>query len=124
MARSAATLRKMNVVPLKIPAAKRAANKLANWTSSPRFMAAIDALLDIQPRRTQPAAFDIVISPEGHVFVVDVDETPEYLGSLEDLLKNLNGIADAAQLDGDEREALMQSVEEAKVDEPFDEPTA
>lgn len=112
------------MIHLKIPAVKRAANKLANWSASPRFMAAIDALLDIRPRRTKPAAFDIVISPEEHVFVVDVDETPEYLGSLEDFLKNLNGIADAAGLDDDERAALMQSVEEAKVDEPFDEPTA
>jgi hypothetical protein len=111
----------MNVIPLKIPAAKRAAIKLARWESSARFMAAIDALLDIRPRRTKPGAFDIVISPEGHVFVVDVDETPEYLGSLEDLLKNLSGIADAAQLDNDERAALMQAVEDAKVDEPFNE---
>lgn len=111
----------MNVIPFKIPAAKRAANKLARVQSSPMFVAAIDALLDIRPRRTNPEALDIVISPEGHVFVVDVNDEPAHLGSLEDLIKNLNGVAIAAELDRDERAALMQAVEEAKVDEPFDE---
>lgn len=106
----------MNVIPFKIPAAKRAANKLARVQSSAKFVAAIDALLDIRPRRTNPEALDIVISPEGYVFVVDMNDEPAHLGSLDELIQNLNGAAVVAELDDEERAALMQSVEDAKVD--------
>lgn len=114
-------LRWMNVIPFKIPAAKRAANKLARVQSSAPFVAAVDALLDIRPRRTSPEAMDIVISPEGYVFVVDVNDEPAHLGSVDELVKNLHGLAAVAELEDDERAALLRAVEEAKVDEPFDE---
>lgn len=105
-----------NVIPLQIPPKKRAANKLSQWSASAKFMAVIDALLDIRPRRTNPGGCEVLIL-EDHVFLASEQSDGDFIGMADELLKNLNGIADAAELDAEERAALLQTVEEARLDE-------
>jgi hypothetical protein len=105
-----------NVVHLRIPPKTRAANKLSRVHSSARFVAAIDALLDIRPRRTNPGGCEVLIL-EDHVFLASEASDGEFLGMADELIRNLNGIADVAELDAEERAALLQTVEEARLDE-------
>lgn len=108
----------MTVVPIPVTPKQRAANKLALWQSSAKFTAVLDALLDIRPRRTQLPDFDVLISPDGDVILIGEDAEHHYVGSADDLRKNLSGIADAADLDAAERAALFAAMEEARVIDP------
>lgn len=105
-----------SIIQLQIPPKKRAANRLSQWSSSAKFMAVIDALLDIRPRRTDPGGCEVLIL-ENQVYLASEQSDGEFIGTADELIRNLNGIADAAELDADERAALLQAVEEARLDE-------
>lgn len=79
-------------------------------------MAVIDALLDICPRRTKPGGCDVLILKD-RVYLVSEECDGEVIGVADDLIRNLNGIADVAGLDDEERAALLETVEEARVDD-------
>lgn len=106
----------MNVTPLIIPLQRRVANKLAAWQSSAKFMAIVDVMADIRPRRTAPAGFDVIITGDDRVFVVRVDRDNEdhfeYVGERAELEANLRGLADVAKLTEEEREWLLRQLDQ------------
>jgi len=118
----------VNIVQLNIPVDRRVAAKLNHWQTSEKFTAIIDVLADIRPRRTEPQGVDVIITGDARVFLARVDRTGEdrfhYIGSREDLEKNLRGLADAAKLTGEERSWLLGRVAEFTHEELIEEDVA
>jgi len=80
---------------------------------SPKFMAILDCLLDVEPRRTDPGLVSLVITsdggllgqPSGHVGYND------FIGNESDLFYNLQGVAEVAELTDDEWDWLVERAE-------------
>ena len=65
---------------------------------------------------TTPRLVELVITPDGHI-LGRCDGQPSFsafLGSLDDLLRNLHGVAKVAEPDGDELGYLLAKVAEIK----------
>ena len=65
---------------------------------------------------TTPRLIEMVITPDGHVLGRCEGEPSfkAFLGSSEDLIKNIHGVAPVAELDGDEVGYLVARVAEIK----------
>lgn len=103
------------ITALPISAKQRAINKLLGCNRGPQVVAVLDALLDIRPRRTEPAATEVVILRD-HVFLNTDKTSGEHIGTLDDLIQTILGISDACELTDDERSVLLKAVEDAKID--------
>lgn len=103
------------VVHIGVTPRQRAGNKLSSVHTSPKFTRLLDALLDIRPRRTRPHGLEAIITPDNDVVVVDERSEATYIGSFDDLSKNLHGIAQMAELDAEELAAVYEAVEEARI---------
>lgn len=91
-----------------------AARKLRAVQASDHFQAVLGCLL--HEDWTTPRLVEMVITPDGHL-LGRCDGDPSFkafLGSSEDLLRNIHGIAPIAELDGDEIGYLVGKVAEIK----------
>lgn len=91
-----------------------AARKLQAVQVGEHFQAILGCLLDED--WTTPRLIEMVITPDGHV-LGRCDGDPSFkafLGSSDDLLRNIHGIAPVAELDGDEIGYLVGKVAEIK----------
>tara|TARA_A100001391_G_scaffold203113_2_gene194597 strand:- start:628 stop:963 length:336 start_codon:yes stop_codon:yes gene_type:complete len=91
-----------------------AARKLKTVQVSEHFQAILGCLLDED--WTAPRLVEMIITPDGHV-LGRCNGDPSFkafLGSSEDLLKNIHGVAPVAELDGDEIGYLVSKVAEIK----------
>jgi len=79
-----------------------AARKLRQVQVSDHFQAILGCLLGED--WTTPRLVEMVITPDGHILGRCDGETSfkAFLGASEDLLKNIHGVANTAELDGDE----------------------
>lgn len=86
------------------------ARKIAQVQISDQFRAILGCLLEQD--WTTPRLVQMVLSPDGHLLGrTDSQSTEEvYLGTQEDLTKNLHGLAAVAELDGDELGFLVGAV--------------
>lgn len=73
-------------------------------------MAYVDALADIQPRRTDPAAVDLLLTEDQRVFVIFEGDRPHYLGRSCDVREWLRALATAAALSSRERAWLLARI--------------
>ena len=91
-----------------------AARKLRSVSVSDHFQAILGCLLEED--WTTPRLVEVVISPDGHLLGRCEGQTTfkTFLGSSEDLLKNIHGVAPVAVLDGDEVGYLLGKVAEIK----------
>lgn len=91
-----------------------AVSKLKTVQISPHFQAILGCLL--HENWTTPRLVEMIITPDGHVLGrCDGDPTfKAFLGSSDDLLRNIHGIAPVAELDGDEIGYLVGKVAEIK----------
>ena len=78
------------------------ARKIAQVQISDQFRAILACLLEQD--WTEPRLVQMILSPDGHLLGrTDSQSTEEvYLGTQEDLTKNIHGLAAVAELDGDE----------------------
>jgi hypothetical protein len=83
--------------------ANRVRRKLGSIPLQPELMALVDALADIHPRRTDPAAVDIIVSEEGRVFVIFEGDRPHYIAWAHDVRDWLRALATLAALSQRER---------------------
>lgn len=90
------------------------ARKLRAVQVSEHFQAILGCLLGED--WTTPRLVEMVITPDGHMIGRCNGEAAfkAYLGVPEDLIKNINGVAKVAQLDGDEIGYLVGKVAELK----------
>ena len=90
------------------------ARKLRAVQVSDHFRAILGCLL--QEDWTTPRLIEMVITPDGHVLGRCDGEASfkAFLGASEDLIKNIQGLAKVAELDGDEVGYLVAKVAEIK----------
>ncbi len=90
------------------------ARKLRVVQVSDHFQAILGCLLGED--WTTPRLVEMVITPDGHLLGRCEGEAAfkAFLGASVDLLKNINGVADVAELDGDEIGYLVAKVAEIK----------
>lgn len=90
------------------------ARKLRQVQISDHFQAILGCLLDED--WTTPRLVEMVITPDGHLLGRCEGEASfkAFLGALEDLLRNIHGVASVAELDGDEVGYLVGKVAEIK----------
>jgi len=90
------------------------ARKLQAVQVSDHFQAILGCL--IGEKWTQPLLVEMVITSDGHLLGRCEGEAnyKAFLGSSDDLLRNLHGIAPVAELDGDEIGYLVAKVAEIK----------
>jgi hypothetical protein len=90
------------------------ADKLRRVQVSEHFQAILGCLLGED--WTTPRLVEMVITPDGHVLGRCNGEVSfkAFLGASEDLLRNIHGVAKAADLDGDEVGYLVAKVAEIK----------
>jgi hypothetical protein len=86
------------------------ARKIAQVQISEQFRAILGCLLEQD--WTTPRLVQMVLSPDGHLLGRAEGQTTEqvYLGSGDDLTKNIHGLAPVAELDGDEVGFLVGAV--------------
>ncbi len=86
------------------------ARKIAQVQISDQFRAILACLLEQD--WTEPRLVQMILSPDGHLLGrTDSQSTEEvYLGTQEDLTKNIHGLAAVAELDGDEVGYLVGAV--------------
>ena len=91
-----------------------AAHKLRGVQVSDHFRAILGCLLGED--WTTPRLLEMVITPDGHLLGrCDGEATfKAFLGASTDLLKNVHGVAEVAELDGDEKGYLVAKVAEIK----------
>ncbi len=90
------------------------ARKLRAVQVSEHFQAILGCLLGED--WTTPRLLEMVITPDGHL-LGRCEGQPgfsTFLGACEDLLKNVHGVAEVAELDGDELGYLLGKVAEIK----------
>ncbi len=80
---------------------------------SPMFMAILDCLLDVEPRRTDPGLVSLVITSDGGLLGQQADHVGynDFLGSKSDLYYNIDGISEVAELTNEEYDWLQERVE-------------
>jgi hypothetical protein len=90
------------------------ARKLRAVQVSAHFQAILSCLLGED--WTTPRLLEMVVTPDGHLLGRCVGQAGFYtfLGASEDLLKNIHGVAEVAELDGDELGFLLGKVAEIK----------
>ena len=90
------------------------ARKLRAVQVSTHFQAILGCLLGED--WTTPRLVEMVITPGGHMLGRPVGEPSfkAFLGASEDLIKNIHGVAQVAELDGDEIGYLVGRVAEIK----------
>ena len=90
------------------------ARKLRAVEVSPHFQAILGCLLGED--WTTPRLVEMVITPDGHMLGRCDDDISfkGFLGSSEDLIRNIHGVAPVAELDGDEIGFLVGKVAEIK----------
>ena len=90
------------------------ARRLRTVHVSDHFQAILGCLLEED--WTTPRLIEMVITPDGHLLGrCDGDETfKAFLGASKDLIKNIHGVAQIAELDGDEIGYLVAKVVEIK----------
>lgn len=90
------------------------ASKLRTVEISSHFQAILGCLLD--ENWTMPQLVEMVITPDGHLLGRCEGEASfrAFLGAAEDLVRNIQGVAPAAELDGDEIGYLVAKVAETK----------
>lgn len=90
------------------------ARKLRAVQVSDHFQAILGCLLD--EGWTTPRLVEMVITPDGHLLGRCEGEAAfkAFLGAAADLLKNIHGVAEVAELDGDEIGYLVGKVAEVK----------
>lgn len=90
------------------------ARKLRAVQISDQFQAILGCLLDED--WTTPRLVEMVITPDGHLLGRCDGEAAfkAFLGAAADLLKNVHGVAEVAELDGDEIGYLVGKVAEIK----------
>ena len=78
------------------------ARKIAQVQVSDQFRAILGCLLEQD--WTTPRLVQMVLSPDGHLLGRAEGQATEqvYLGSQDDLTRNIHGLAEVAELDGDE----------------------
>jgi|LakMenEpi03Aug12_release.lakeMendotaPanAssembly.Ray.scaffolds.fasta_scaffold2898548_1 hypothetical protein len=86
------------------------ARKIAQVQISDQFRAILGCLLE--QTWTEPRLVQMILSPEGHLLGRAEGQATEqvYLGTQDDLTRNINGIAQVAALDGDELGFLVGAV--------------
>jgi len=90
------------------------ARKLRAVKVSDHFQAILGCLLDQD--WTTPRLIEMVITPDGHV-LGRCDGDPSFkafMGEVDDLIRNIYGVAPVAELDGDEIGFLVAKVAEIK----------
>jgi hypothetical protein len=90
------------------------ARKLRTVQVSEHFQAILGCLLGED--WTTPRLVEMVITPDGHLLGRCDSEAAfkAFLGAAADLLKNVHGVAEVAELDGDEVGYLVAKVAEVK----------
>jgi hypothetical protein len=90
------------------------ARKLRSVQVSDHFQAILGCLLGED--WTTPRLVEMVVTPDGHLLGRCEGEATfkAFLGASADLLKNLHGVAEVAELDGDELGYLLGKVAEIK----------
>lgn len=93
---------------------QQCARKLRAVQVSDHFQAILGCLLGED--WTTPRLLKMVITPDGHLLgrCEGQPEFSTFLGASEDLLKNVRGVAEVAELDGDESGYLLGKVAEIK----------
>jgi hypothetical protein len=86
------------------------ARKIAQVQISDQFRAILGCLLE--QNWTEPRLVQMVLSPDGHLLGRAEGQATEqvYLGTQEDLTRNIHGLAAVAELDGDEVGFLVGAV--------------
>ncbi len=86
------------------------AKKISQVELSDHFRAILGCLLEQE--WTTPRLVQMVLSPDGHLLGRAEGQATEqvYLGSGDDLTKNIQGLAQVAELDGDEAGYLVGAV--------------
>jgi hypothetical protein len=86
------------------------ARKIERVALSDHFRAILGCLLEQD--WTTPRLIQMILSPDGHLLGrADGQATEQvYLGTQDDLTKNINGLASVAELDGDEVGYLVGAV--------------
>lgn len=111
----------MNIVPFELPVQRRVAAKLAGHGTSELLMAAIDVIADIRPRRTAPQGFDVLVTPDKHVFVVRIDADDEVradlLGTFDELRHKLETLGREAECTEREMRWLHERVKDCVLEE-------
>ena len=106
----------VNDLPIREPDQIRqeCACKLRAVQVSDHFQAILGCLLGED--WTTPRLIEMVITPDGHLLGRCEGETSfrAFLGSSEDLIRNIHGVAPVAELDGDEIGFLVARVAEIK----------
>jgi hypothetical protein len=87
-------------------------DKLLKVKVSPMFSAILDVILDVEPRRTNPAMWGITVTSDGILMGADEGDIGynRILGSSDDLYRNCQGVADVAKLTRNERAYLLSEV--------------
>ena len=90
------------------------ARKIAHVQISDQFRAILGCLLEQD--WTTPRLIQMILSPDGHLLGrADGQATEQvYLGTQDDLTKNIHGLAAVAELDGDEVGYLVGAVAASK----------
>lgn len=103
-------------LPIRVPDQIRqdCARKLRSVQVSDHFQAILGCLLGED--WTIPRLAELVITPDGHMIGRCYGEVAfkAFLGAVEDLIKNIHGVALVAKLDGDEIGYLVGKVAEMK----------
>lgn len=91
-----------------------AARKLRSVQVSEHFQAILGCLLGED--WTTPRLLEMKIMPDGHLVGRCLDQPgfSTFLGASDDLLRNIHGVAQVAELDGDELGYLLGKVAEIK----------
>jgi hypothetical protein len=91
-----------------------AARKLQPVQVSEHFQAILGCMLGED--WTTPRLVELAITPDGHVLgrCAGQPSFSAFLGASQDLLKNIHGVAQVAELDGDELGYLVAKVAEIK----------
>jgi hypothetical protein len=105
-----------NDSPIRAPDQIRqdCARKLRVVQVSDRFQAILGCLLGED--WTSPRLVEMVVTSDGHLLgrCHDEAEFKAFLGEVDDLIKNIHGVAPIAELDGDEVGYLVATVAEIK----------
>lgn len=91
---------------------ERTRDKILKVAVSPKFVAILDVLLDVMPRRTHPAMWALSITSDGILLGADEGDIGmnRILGDAADLYRNCQGVAKAAKLTRVERQFLLSEV--------------
>lgn len=86
-----------------------AIEKILRVQVSPKFMAILDCMLGIEPRRTNPELVRLTAEASGGFLGQREGDVGlnDFLGSLSDLTHNLVGLAEVADLTQEETEWLL-----------------